>query len=115
MPGDDEGGTSFQRTDVLGNFRLALDYANGSKFPHPGDFLSGTFGEFFAAIDSWDRWCMERHQRTCFGGSAASRRGTLGVCAGALSSTGRAYQTKDSGGPRTLGVWFISSGPRKCR
>ena len=32
---------------------LALAHTN-VKFPTPGDFWSGTFGEFFAAIDSID-------------------------------------------------------------
>ena len=48
----EEGGTLFDRTHVLGNFRLALENAN-LQFP-PGDFWSGTFGEFFAAIDKRD-------------------------------------------------------------
>jgi hypothetical protein len=48
----EEGGTAFQPTVVLGDLRLALSGAN-TNFPTSGDFWSGTFGEFFAAIDIW--------------------------------------------------------------
>ena len=36
---------------------LALAHAN-IKFPTPGDFWSGTFEDFFAAIDTFDHDCL---------------------------------------------------------